>query len=54
MAKRKAGPPETPGALEVRREKGKIWSHVRRRWLAETPEERVRQPTARLLLALLP
>jgi type I restriction enzyme M protein len=43
MPKRKAGPPETPGALEVLREKGKIWSHVRKRWLAETPEERVRQ-----------
>jgi len=43
MAKKKALPPETPGVLEVRREKGKIWSHVRQRWLAETPEERVRQ-----------
>ena len=30
--------------LEVRRDsKGKIWSHVRNRWLVETPEERVRQ-----------
>lgn len=24
-------------------DKGQIWSHVRRKWLAETPEERVRQ-----------
>jgi type I restriction enzyme M protein len=30
--------------LEVRRDaKGKIWSHVRKKWLVETPEERVRQ-----------
>ncbi len=29
--------------LAVRREKGKIWSHIRRKWLVETPEERVRQ-----------
>jgi type I restriction enzyme M protein len=30
--------------LEVRRDdKGKIWSHVRNKWLVETPEERVRQ-----------
>ena len=32
-------------ALEIRRDekKGKIWSHVRRKWLVETPEETVRQ-----------
>ena len=29
--------------LSVRREKGKIWSHVRKKWLVETPEETVRQ-----------
>jgi type I restriction enzyme M protein len=29
--------------LAVRRENGKIWSHLRRRWLVETPEETVRQ-----------
>lgn len=29
--------------LTVRREKGKVWSHIRRKWLEETPEERVRQ-----------
>ena len=29
--------------LKVRREKDKIWSHVRQKWLVETPEERVRQ-----------
>lgn len=29
--------------LAVRREKGKIWSHVRQKWLNETPEETVRQ-----------
>ncbi len=27
----------------VRREKGKIWSHIRQKWLIETPEESVRQ-----------
>lgn len=30
-------------ALTVRRENGKIWSHIRQKWLVETPEERVRQ-----------
>jgi type I restriction enzyme M protein len=32
-------------ALEVKRdeEKGKIWSHIRKKWLQETPEETVRQ-----------
>ncbi len=29
--------------LTVRREKGKIWSHIRHKWLVETPEETVRQ-----------
>lgn len=29
--------------LEVRRQKGQIWSHVRKKWLNETPEEAVRQ-----------
>lgn len=30
--------------IELRRDgKGKIWSHIRQRWLDETPEERVRQ-----------
>ena len=29
--------------LTVHREKGKIWSHVRQKWLDETPEETVRQ-----------
>lgn len=29
--------------VRVRREKDKIWSHVRQKWLVETPEERVRQ-----------
>jgi type I restriction enzyme M protein len=32
------------GPLEIHRDsKGKIWSHIRRKWLVETPEERVRQ-----------
>jgi len=29
--------------LNVRREKGKIWSHIRKKWMVETPEETVRQ-----------
>lgn len=33
--------PNTP--LTVFREDGRIWSHLRRRWLVETPEETVRQ-----------
>lgn len=34
----------TTTLLEVRRNpKGKIWSHLRQKWLDETPEERVRQ-----------
>jgi type I restriction enzyme M protein len=32
-----------PSQLAVRREKGKIWSHIRQKWLEETPEEMVRQ-----------
>jgi hypothetical protein len=30
-------------AVAIKRDKGKIWSHVRSRWLVETPEETVRQ-----------
>ncbi|MDD5285928.1 MAG: type I restriction enzyme HsdR N-terminal domain-containing protein, partial [Desulfuromonadaceae bacterium] len=34
----------TLGTLEIRRDSnGKIWSHIRQKWLVETPEERVRQ-----------
>ncbi len=29
--------------LTIRREGDKIWSHIRQKWLIETPEERVRQ-----------
>lgn len=29
--------------LKVRREKGRIWSYIRNKWLVETPEENVRQ-----------
>jgi len=32
-----------PEQLNIRREKKKIWSHIRRKWLEETPEETVRQ-----------
>jgi type I restriction enzyme M protein len=33
-----------PTRLEVKRnDKGKIWSHIRKQWYEETPEERVRQ-----------
>jgi len=41
----KAAEPAESTELEVLRDedKGKIWSHVRQKWLVETPEERVRQ-----------
>ena len=29
--------------LKPRRDKGKLWSHIRKKWLIETPEETVRQ-----------
>jgi type I restriction enzyme M protein len=32
-----------PEAISVRRQKGQIWSHIRQKWLIETPEESVRQ-----------
>jgi type I restriction enzyme M protein len=32
-----------PEELKTRRQKGQIWSHVRNKWLLETPEEAVRQ-----------
>ena len=37
--------------LAVRREKGKIWSHIRQKWLNETPEESVRQEFLCVLVA---
>ena len=44
MAKKKEKAPIVSDTLlEVRREGGKIFSHVRQKWLVETPEERVRQ-----------
>ena len=30
-------------SLTIRRDKGKIWSHIRNKWLIERPEETVRQ-----------
>ena len=39
-----------PEQLIPRREKGKIWSHVRQKWLNETPEESVRQEYLCLLV----
>ncbi|HEY0376408.1 MAG TPA: type I restriction enzyme HsdR N-terminal domain-containing protein [Pyrinomonadaceae bacterium] len=33
----------TNGPLAVKRKDGQIWSHIRQKWLVETPEERVRQ-----------
>ena len=29
--------------ISVRRDNDRIWSHLRKKWLVETPEERVRQ-----------
>jgi type I restriction enzyme M protein len=36
--------------LSIRRESGKIWSHIRQKWLIETPEERVRQSFLTILV----
>lgn len=36
-------PYRTGELLEVVREDGKVWSHIRQKWLVETPEEHVRQ-----------
>jgi len=38
--------------IEVKRDgKGKIWSHLRQKWLYETPEESVRQSFLPVLVA---
>ena len=34
----------------LQRKDGKIWSHIRRKWLVETPEESVRQEYLLVLL----
>ena len=39
--------------LTTRREKGRVWSHIRKRWLDETPEEGVRQEYLCVLAAKL-
>jgi len=36
--------------LSIRQEKGKIWSHIRQKWLIETPEEFVRQKYLTILV----
>lgn len=44
MAKSKILAIATSDKIEVKRnDKGKIWSHIRQKWLDETPEESVRQ-----------
>jgi type I restriction enzyme M protein len=43
-------PNGTYSQLVIRREKSKIWSHVRQKWLEETPEELVRQEYLCLLV----
>ena len=45
MAKQKSRTSDTSMAngIKVKRQDGKIWSHLRAKWLEETPEERVRQ-----------
>src|SRR4051794_17654839 len=40
----------TPPQIDIRRKNGKIWSHVRKMWLDETPEERVRQEYLKVLV----
>lgn len=39
----KPSTPAAPAALDVKRRPGEIWSHLRKKWLIEKPEERVRQ-----------
>jgi type I restriction enzyme M protein len=43
---------ETESAIAVRRDEdtGKIWSHIRQKWLVETPEEQVRQSYLPILI----
>ena len=36
-------PVQVSATLEIKRQPGKIFSHLRQKWLVETPEERVRQ-----------
>ncbi|MBN1363793.1 MAG: N-6 DNA methylase [Syntrophaceae bacterium] len=45
MAKTKKQKTESnfTGLLAIKRQAGKIYSHIRKKWLVETPEERVRQ-----------
>lgn len=43
MPKNNAEPVSANGKLTVKRKNGHVWSHVRQKWLVETPEERVRQ-----------
>jgi len=41
---KKSNSPVASAILEIKRDvSGKIWSHIRQKWLVETPEERVRQ-----------
>jgi len=43
MPKNMKAPAHKDGPLTVERNDGQIWSHIRQKWLVETPEERVRQ-----------
>lgn len=43
MSPRAASTGPSQEQIAVRHEKGKIWSHIRKKWLIETPEETVRQ-----------
>jgi type I restriction enzyme M protein len=43
MAKKRNNSNGRDTQVSVRASEGKIWSHVRQKWLIETPEERVRQ-----------
>jgi type I restriction enzyme M protein len=43
MPRNNNAPTSTNGSLAVKRRGGQIWSHIRQKWLVETPEERVRQ-----------
>ena len=46
----KATAAATDLTLAPRRKDGKIWSHIRKMWLDETPEESVRQGYLKILV----
>lgn len=43
MAKTTHSSANSSAKLDVQKKGDQIWSHIRKKWLVETPEERVRQ-----------